>query len=187
MRFEPLPSGQGFEFEWEVVGGNIPTNYQGAVQKGVVQSMERGIVAGNLAVDIRAVCFDGKYHDVDSSDMAFMTAASMAFKNITKEGDPVIMEPIVTVKVTVPEANMGDVMGDFSSRRGRVLGSSSIKNRAVVEAQVPLAEMFTYSRELRSMTGGRGVFEMEFARYETVPREIQEKLIQEYEKSRTED
>ena len=187
MRFEPNTEGAGFEFNWEVVGGNIPTNYQSAVEKGVVQAMERGIIAGNRAVDIKAGCFDGKYHDVDSSDMAFMIASSMAFRQIAPKADPVILEPIVRVKVTVPEGNMGDVMGDFSSKRGRVLGSTSVKNRAIVEAQVPLAEMYTYSRELRSMTGGRGVYEMEVMGYETVPREIQEKLIEAHERSKTED
>ncbi len=187
MTFEPNDEGAGFEFDWKVVGGNVPTNYQSAVQKGVVQAMERGIVAGNPAVDIKAICFDGKYHDVDSSDMAFMIASSMAFRQITRQANPVIMEPIVKVKVTVPEGNMGDVMGDFSSKRGRVLGSSSIKNKAIVEAHVPMSEMFTYSRELRSMTGGRGVYSMELAHYEQVPREVQDKLIDEYEKSKTED
>ncbi|MCX7046753.1 MAG: elongation factor G [Candidatus Sumerlaeota bacterium] len=187
MRFEPNTTGSGFEFDWEVVGGNIPSNYQGAVEKGIVSSMERGIIAGYQAVDIKAFCFDGKYHDVDSSDMAFQIAARMAFRNITKEGLPVILEPIVNVKVTVPEGNMGDVMGDFSGRRGRVQGSTSLRGKAIVEAQVPMAEMYTYSRELRSMTGGRGSFEMDFSHYEIVPREIQDKLIAAHEKSRTEE
>ena len=187
MRFEPNVQGGGFDFAWEVVGGNIPTNYQSAVQKGVVQAMERGIIAGYPAVDIKAACFDGKYHDVDSSDMAFMIASSMASRNITREANPIILEPIVNVKVVVPEGNMGDVMGDFSSKRGRVLGSSTNKGKAIVEATVPMAEMFTYSRELRSMTGGRGFYEMDFARYEQVPREIQDKLIEAYEKSKTEE
>jgi len=186
LRLEPNTSGGGFEFKWEVVGGNIPTNYQGAVEKGIIAAMERGIVAGNPAVDIKAACFDGKYHDVDSSDMAFQIAATMAFRQVAREADPIVLEPIASVKVTVPDSNMGDVMGDFSSKRGRVLGSSSLKGKAVIEALVPMSEMFTYSRELRSMTGGRGNYEMKFDHYEQVPREIQQQLIEAYERSKTE-
>lgn len=187
MRLEPNTEGAGLEFLWEVVGGNIPTNYSSACEKGIMQALERGIVAGYTVIDIKAIVHDGKYHDVDSSDMAFMIAAAQAFRSVAQQAQPIILEPIAIAKVTVPEANMGDVMGDFSSKRGRVLGSSNARGKATVEAQVPMAEMFEYSRELRSMTGGRGVFELTAAHYEPVPREIQQQLIAEHEKAKEED
>ncbi|MBX7245024.1 MAG: elongation factor G [Candidatus Sumerlaeaceae bacterium] len=177
LRLEPLPEGSGFQFEWEIVGGVIPTKFQPSVEKGLVQAMERGIIAGNRAVDIKVSCYDGSYHTVDSSDMAFQVAASKGFKNIAKLAGPIILEPIYKVKVTVPEQYMGDVMGDLNSKRGRILGMNAEGHKQVIEALVPLAEMFEYSKQLRSFTQGRGTFEMAYHHYERVPGEIQEKIV----------
>jgi elongation factor G len=177
VRLEPLPEGEGFEFGWEVVGGVVPTKYQGAVEKGLRQAMERGIISGHRAVDIRAVCYDGSYHSVDSSDMAFQVAASKAFRLVAKEAAPVILEPIERLRVRVPEGLMGDVMGDLSSRRGRILGTENSGRFVTIEALMPLAETFEYSRHLRSLTAGRGTFEMEHDHYERVPADLQAKLV----------
>jgi elongation factor G len=177
LRLEPLPEGSGFQFEWQIVGGVIPTKFQPSVEKGIVQAMERGVLAGYPVVDIKAVCYDGKDHPVDSSDMAFQIAASKGFKNVAKEANPILLEPIYKVKITVPEQYMGDVMGDLNSRRGRILGMTSQGRKQVIEALVPLAEMFEYSRQLRSMTQGRGTYEMVFDHYERVPAEVQAKVV----------
>jgi len=142
-----------------------------------VQAMERGIIAGCPAVDIKATCYDGSHHSVDSSDMAFQVAASKGFKNVAKQANPILLEPIYKVKVTVPEQYMGDVMGDLNSRRGRILGMGAVGRKQVIEAMVPLAEMFEYSKQLRSITQGRGTFEMTYDHYERVPAEIQEKVV----------
>jgi elongation factor G len=177
IRLEPLAEGEGFEFGWEVVGGVVPTKYQGAVEKGVKQAMERGIISGHRAVDIRAVCYDGTHHPVDSSDMAFQMAASKAFKLVAREAGPVILEPIERLHVRIPEALMGDVLGDLSSRRGRVLGTENSGRFVTIVALVPLAETYEYSRHLRSLTAGRGTFEMQHNHYERVPADIQAKLV----------
>jgi len=177
IRLEPLPEGSGFEFGWEVVGGVVPTKYQPSVEKGIAQALEKGIVSGHRAVDIKAVCYDGSYHNVDSSDMAFQVAASKAFKNVAKDAVPVILEPVYKAKITVPEAYVGDVMGDLNSRRGRILGISSEKRNQVIEAHVPQAEIANYSRDLRSITQGRGKFEAIYDHYDRVPANLQEKLI----------
>lgn len=187
MKLEPRPRSAGFEFEWAIVGGAIPGKYEPSVEKGIVEAMERGIVAGNQAVDIKAICYDGKYHAVDSSDMAFKIAGRMAFRNIAKECGPIILEPIYHVKVTVPEEFMGDVMGDISGKRGRIAGNAQEGKKVIVEADVPLAEMFEYSRQLRSMTHGRGTFEMEFHHYEPVPAHVQQQIIDSAEKIKDED
>ncbi len=177
LRLEPLPEGSGFQFEWQIVGGVIPTKFQPSVEKGIVQAMEKGVLAGYPVVDVKAICYDGKDHPVDSSDMAFQIAASKGFKNVAKEANPILLEPIYKVKVTVPEQYMGDVMGDLNSRRGRILGMTSHGRKQVIEALVPLAEMFEYSKQLRSMTQGRGTYEMVFDHYERVPAEIQAKVV----------
>ena len=187
MRLEPMPEGSEFEFDWEVVGGNIPTKFKPSVEKGVVEALDRGAVAGYRAVDIKAACFDGKYHEVDSSDMAFKIASIMAFRQIAKTCNPIILEPIYDLVVTVPEANMGDIMGDLSSRRGRIQGTESKGRKAIVKAHVPLAEMFTYTQDLRSMTQGRGSYELTFSRYERVPGEIQAKIVEEAAKRKEEE
>lgn len=177
LRLEPLPEGSGFQFEWQIVGGVIPSKFQPSVEKGILQAMEKGVLAGYPVVDVKAICYDGKDHPVDSSDMAFQIAASKGFKNVAKQANPILLEPIYKVKVTVPEQYMGDVMGDLNSRRGRILGMTSQGRKQVIEALVPLAEMFEYSKQLRSMTQGRGTYEMTFHHYERVPAEIQAKVV----------
>ncbi len=178
IRFEPLPEGSGFEFVWEIVGGAIPTNYKSAVEKGLVESLERGVISGHTTVDVKATCYDGTYHAVDSSDMAFKVAASLAFKNIIPNCGPIILEPIYKATITVPEDYTGDIMGDLNGRRGRILGMNPIGRKQVVEAHVPLSELYTYGRQLNSISQGRGVWEMEFDHYDRVPSDVQEKIIQ---------
>lgn len=187
VRFEPLPEGSGFEFVWEIVGGVIPTNFKSAIEKGLVETMARGILAGAPTVDIRAACYYGSYHDVDSSDMAFKLAAALAFKNVIPKCGPILLEPINKVKITIPEEYMGDVMGDINSRRGRILGMNPSGRKQVIEALVPLSELYTYSRQLNSLTQGRGIYEMEYDHFERVPSEVQEKVIAEYAKRKEEE
>jgi elongation factor G len=179
LRLEPVSRGAGFEFSWEIVGGVIPSKYEPSVQKGIIEAMEKGVVAGYRVVDVKATCYDGTYHSVDSSDIAFKIAASMAFRKVALEANPILLEPIMNLKVTVPESFMGDVMGDLSAKRGRIMGNLPHGRKIVIEGQVPLAEMFAYSKELRSMTQGRGVYEMTFSHYEQVPSNLQEKIIAE--------
>ena len=187
VRFEPLPEGSGFEFVWEVVGGVIPTNFKSAIEKGLVETALHGILAGAPTVDFRAACYYGSYHDVDSSDMSFKVAASLAFKNVIPNCGPILLEPINKIKITVPEEYMGDVMGDLNSRRGRILGMTPSGRKQVIEALVPLAEIYTYSRQLNSITQGRGIYEMEYDHFERVPNEVQEKVVAEYAKRREEE
>ncbi|MGI8908013.1 MAG: elongation factor G [Candidatus Sumerlaeaceae bacterium] len=177
IKLEPLPEGSGFEFAWAVVGGAVPTKYQPSVEKGLHQALERGIISGHRAVDIKAVCYDGSYHTVDSSDMAFQVAASKAFKNVAKQAGPIILEPIFRLKVNVPEQYMGDVMGGLNSKRGKILGMDSEGRRQIITAHVPQSEIFEYSKELRSITQGRGTFEAEYHHYERVPADLQAKII----------
>jgi len=179
IRIEPLERSKGFEFVDQIVGGVVPSKYVPAVEKGLVEAMEEGVLAGYKVVDIRATLYDGSYHEVDSSDMAFKIAASMAFKKAFMEAKPVLLEPIMNITVTVPEEYLGDVMGDLSGKRGKILGIDSKGHLQVVRAQVPLAELYKYSTTLRSMTQGRGMFESEFSHYEEVPREIAQKIIEE--------
>jgi elongation factor G len=187
VRFEPLPEGSGFEFEWGIVGGVIPTNYQSAVEKGLVESLRKGVLAGAQTVDLKAICYDGSYHAVDSSDMAFKVAASLAFKNVVPKCAPILLEPIYKLTVTVPEEYMGDVMGDLNGRRGRIQGMEAGGKTQVITAQAPLAELHTYGRALNSLTQGRGVFDMEFDHYERMPGEAQEKVVAEAKKQMTEE
>jgi elongation factor G len=177
IKFEPLPEGSGFEFEWAIVGGVIPTNYHSAVEKGLVETMVRGVLAGSQTVDLKAICYDGSYHSVDSSDMAFKVAASLAFKSVIPKCGPILLEPIYKLTVSVPEEYMGDVMGDLNGRRGRIQGMEAQGRTQVIQAQAPLSELHTYGRALNSLTQGRGVFEMEFHHYERMPAEAQEKVI----------
>lgn len=179
IRFEPNERGAGFQFSWEVVGGVVPTKYAPAIEKGLVEAIQRGLLSGCPMVDVKAACYDGTYHNVDSSEMAFKVAASMAFKSVAPNAGPIIMEPIMNVTIRIPEEYMGDIMGDMNSKRGRIMGMEAVGKYQVVKAQVPLAEMFTYSRELRSMTQDRGTFEMEFSHYEQTPMEVQQKIIEE--------
>jgi elongation factor G len=177
IKMEPLPRGSGFEFVDDIFGGSIPKNYIPAVEKGIREAAERGYLAGFPVVDFRAVLYDGKYHDVDSSDMAFKIAGSLAFKEAMKQAKPALLEPIMNVEVYAPDQFSGDIMGDLSSRRGRISGSEVRGQNVVVKAQVPLAEMLSYANDLTSMTQGRASYSMEFSHYDFVPSEQAEKVI----------
>jgi elongation factor G len=177
LRLEPLSRGQGFEFEDEIVGGVVPGKYIPAVEKGVVEILKEGVLAGYPVVDVRVVLHYGSYHNVDSSEMAFKIAASQAFRRGFMEAKPVLLEPIHNLEVKVPEDAMGDVMGDISGRRGKILGMETIGHNQVIRAQVPASELHKYATILRSMTGGRGVFKASMSHYEEVPREQAEKIV----------
>ena len=177
IEFGPNEEGKGFEFENAIVGGVVPREYIPAVQAGLVDSLDRGVLAGYPLVDIKAKLFDGSYHDVDSNEMAFKIAASMALKNAASKCKPVILEPIMKVEVVIPEDYLGDIMGDITSRRGRVEGMEARGNTQMVKAMVPLSEMFGYATSLRSNTQGRGTFSMHFDHYEEVPKSISEEII----------
>ena len=187
IEFSPLARGEGFQFEDKIVGGVVPKSYIPAVEKGLKEAYLKGVLAGYPAVDFKASLFFGSYHEVDSSEMAFKIAASMAFKKGMAEASPILLEPIMNVEVVVPEDYLGDVMGDFNSRRGKILGIDSRGRLQVVKAQVPLAEMFRYAIILRSMTSGRGNFTMELSHYEEVPHDITKKIIAESEVQEDED
>lgn len=188
IEFEPLPRGESFEFVDKIFGGAVPRNYIPAVEKGLIEAMEVGVLAGFPAVDIRATLYDGSYHNVDSSEMAFKIAASLAYKKGMADSKPVILEPIVNVEVRVPEAFMGDIMGDMNSRRGRIMGMDPQDDGTqVIKAQAPLAEMYKYPVDLRSMTQGRGEFTMAYSHYEEVPANIAEKIIEEAKREREEE
>jgi elongation factor G len=178
--------GEGFEFVDKIVGGVIPRNFIPAVEKGIVEAMAEGFLAGYPMVDVQAKLYDGKYHPVDSSDMAFKIAGSIGFKAAVEKAQPVLLEPIMNVEVTVPEENVGDIIGDMNSRRGRVLGTNPRGHYSVVSAEVPLAEMLSYAPDLTSMTGGRGDYTMEFLRYEQVPSHLTQKVIDQAAKEREE-
>jgi elongation factor G len=180
LRIEPLARGKQFEFVDAIVGGVVPGKFVPAVEKGVVATMEQGVIAGYQMIDVRATIYDGSYHTVDSSEQAFKTAGSLAFKAAVEKANPVLLEPIVNLKVKVPEEFMGDVMGDLSGRRGKIQGTETQGRFAVVSAQVPMAELYKYSTTLRSMTQGRGSHTREFSHYEEVPREIADKIIAEH-------
>ncbi|WP_445492908.1 elongation factor G [Niallia sp. 03133] len=177
IEFAPNDEGKGFEFENAIVGGVVPREYIAPVQAGLEDALDRGVLAGYPLVDIKAKLFDGSYHDVDSSEMAFKIAASMALKNAASKCSPVILEPVMKVEVIIPEEYMGDIMGNITSRRGRVEGMEARGNAQVVRAMVPLSEMFGYATNLRSSTQGRGVFSMTFDHYEEVPKSISEEII----------
>ena len=178
LEVEPLPRGEGFEFVDKVVGGVIPRGFIPAVEKGVVESMKEGELAGSPIVDMRVTVYDGSHHPVDSSEMAFKIAASMGLKKAIEQANPVLLEPIMTVHITVPEENVGDVIGDMNSRRGKVLGMEPKGKMNQVNAEVPLAEMLSYAPDLRSMTGGRGDYTMDFLRYEEVPAHLAQKIME---------
>jgi elongation factor G len=177
LRIEPLEPGSGFEFVDEIKGGVIPKEYIPAVGKGAEEAAEKGVLAGYPIVDVRVACFDGSYHDVDSSEMAFKIAGSMGFKEGAAKAAPVILEPIMAVEVVCPDEYMGDVMGDLSGRRGRVTGMEGRGSAQVIGAQVPLANMFGYSTDLRSSTQGRATYTMVFSHYEQVPRALAEEIV----------
>ena len=180
MRFGPSGNlNEPYEFEEEVVGGSVPKNYFPAVEKGVAESCDRGPLAAYPVVGVKAVLYDGSYHPVDSSEMAFKTAARQAFRQGFMEAGPVLMEPIVALHVTVPDTYTGDVMGDLNKRRGRVLGMTPLPGgKQKIDADVPQMELFDYCNILRSMTGGRGYYSYEFARYEQAPADVQSAEVQ---------
>ncbi|WP_251553878.1 elongation factor G [Neobacillus muris] len=177
IEFSPNEEGKGFEFENGIVGGVVPREYIPAVEAGLKDALERGVLAGYPMVDIKARLFDGSYHDVDSSEMAFKIAASLALKNAASKCQPVILEPVMRVEVVIPEEYLGDIMGQITARRGRVEGMEARGNAQVVRSMVPLSEMFGYATALRSSTQGRGVFSMHFDHYEEVPKSISEEII----------
>jgi elongation factor G len=178
IQFEPRPRSAGFEFVDAVVGGVIPRNFIPAVEKGIIEAMGKGVLAGFPSVDFRATLDFGSYHTVDSSEMAFKIAASLAFKKGMAEAQPVLLEPIMKVTVTSPDDCTGDIMGDLNSRRGRVLGMDTKGKNQIITANVPLADILTYAPDLNSMTGGRGVYSMEFSHYDEVPAQIAAKIVE---------
>ena len=184
LEFEPLPHGAGFEFVDKIVGGSIPRNYIPSVEKGIVEAMIHGILAGYPTTDFRATVYDGSYHEVDSSDMAFKIAASMGFKKGMEMSQPTLLEPIMKVEVIVPEEFVGDIMGDMNSRRGKIMGVEAKGSNQIVKAVVPMAEMLKYAPDLRSMTGGRGTFTMEYSHYEEVPAHIAPKIVEQANRER---
>jgi elongation factor G len=177
LEVDPLPRGEGLVFEDKIVGGVVPRQYIPAVEKGVLEAALQGGLAGFKVVDVKVKLYDGSYHTVDSSEMAFKIAAAMAFRGAMEQATPVLLEPIMTIEVIVPEDFMGDIMGDLNSRRGRIQGMIPGEGMQTIKAQVPMAEMFTYAIELRSMTQGRGAFNMTFSHYEEVPHQESEKII----------
>ncbi len=177
LRVEPLPHGAGFEFVDQIVGGAIPRSYIPAVEKGVLEAMRRGELGGYPVVDVRVTVFDGKHHAVDSSEMAFKIAGSLGMRAALAKANPVLLEPIMTVSVTVPKQYVGDVMGDLSGRRGHPLGMEAIGEFEIVRAEVPMSEMLSYAQELRAMTGGQGEYTMDFARYEEVPGHLVDRAV----------
>jgi len=177
IKVEPLVRGAGFEFVNDIFGGSIPKNYIPAVEKGIVDAAAKGYLAGYPVVDFRVILFDGSYHEVDSSEIAFKLAGSKGFKKCMEQAKPCLLEPIMNVEITVPENNAGDIMGNLNGRRGRVQGMDPMGGSTVIKAQVPLAEMLTYASDLTSMTQGRGTYSMEYSHYEIVPQPIADKIV----------
>jgi elongation factor G len=177
IKMEPLPRGGKFEFVNDIFGGAIPKNYIPAVEKGIVDSAQRGYLAGYPVVDFRVILYDGSYHDVDSSEMAFKIAGSLAFKKAMEQAKPALLEPIMNVEVYAPDQYSGDLIGDLNGRRGRIQGMETRGHSQVIKAQVPMAEMLSYASALTSMTQGRGSFSMEFSHYDIVPSHIADKVV----------
>jgi len=179
VEFSPLPRGEGFQFEDRIVGGVIPRQYIPAVEKGIFESAQDGFLAGYPLVDFKAAVYDGSFHTVDSSEMAFKVAGSMALKKAMESAKPTLLEPIMNMKITVPEETMGDVIGDLNSRRGKVVGVEPKANSQIIRAVVPMSEVLAYASDLRSMTSDRGLFTMEFSHYEEVPGHLSQKIVSE--------
>ena len=173
----PLERGEGFEFDEALTGMNVPRSFVPAVEKGLHDAIKSGILAGYPVVDLKVRFYDGKSHDVDSSEMAFKIAASMCFKKALQDANPILLEPIMKMEITVPEEVMGDVMGDLNGRRGRVMGMDTQGRYQVIKAKVPMAEVLKYALDLNSITGGRGTFQMEHSHYEEVPAQLAEKVV----------
>ncbi len=187
IKMEPLTRGEDFSFADEIFGGSIPQNYRPAVEKGIQEARRRGYLAGYPVVDFKVRLLDGQYHEVDSSEMAFKIAGSLAFKDAMANAKPTILEPVMKVEINTTEEFTGDIMGDLSHRRGRPQGMDAVNGAQVIKALVPMSEMLEYDRHLRAMTQGRSSFHMEFSHYEEVPRLVQDKLIAEYQKHRKEE
>lgn len=185
IKVEPLERGKGFEFVDQIFGGAIPKNYIPSVEKGVLEKMADGVIAGYPVVDIKVILYDGSYHEVDSSDMAFKIAARMALQKAVLDGNPCILEPIMDVEIKVPEEYLGGVMGDINSRRGRIMGFEKEGKYQKIKAQIPLAEMYGYTMDLRSLTKGAGKYTMKLSHYEELPPHLAQPLIDEYQKSKT--
>lgn len=180
ISIEPLPRGAGFEFVDKIVGGAIPRQYIPAVEKGIIEAMHEGVVAGYQTVDLRVTLFDGSYHTVDSSEMAFKIAGSMAIKKAVQDAKPVLLEPIMKTEITIPEESLGAIIGDLNSKRGKVQGvEPQAGGNQKINALVPMAEMLTYANQLHSLTSGRGLYSMEFSHYEEVPAHLAQKIIAE--------
>ena len=177
IKIEPLPAGTGYQFEDKIVGGAIPKEYIQPINNGIQEAKQNGVVAGYETVDFKITVFDGSYHDVDSSEMAFKIAGSMAFKEAAKKADPVLMEPIMKVQVELPDEYLGNVMGNLTSRRGMLQGTENAFGNTIINAEVPLSEMFGYATDLRSSTQGRGIFNMEFSHYAEVPKFVADKIV----------
>src|SRR3989344_1036840 len=178
LRVEPKDRGAGFEFIDEIKGGIIPQEYIPAVEKGVKEAMDKGVVAGYPLVDFSAALFDGSFHEVDSSEIAFKIAGSMALQSAVKRANPIILEPIMKLEVVLPQNFFGDVIGDLASRRGKIEETKDRLNLKVIDAKAPLSEMFGYATSLRSLTEGRGTFTMEFDHYEEVPKNIAQEIVE---------
>jgi len=177
IKMEPLPRGAGFEFVNDIFGGAIPRNFIPAVEKGIIEAAHKGYLAGYPVVDFRVILFDGSYHDVDSSELAFKIAGSFAFKKCMEQAKPCLLEPIMNVEITVPENYSGDIMGNLNGRRGRIQGMDAKGGSTAIKAQVPLAEMLTYASDLTSMTQGRGTYSMEYSHYDPAPQQIADKIV----------
>jgi elongation factor G len=187
IRIRPRARGEGYEFINKIVGGSIPGKFIPAVDKGVREASGRGVIAGYPVVDFEVECYDGSYHSVDSSEMAFKVAGSMAFRKVAREAKPILLEPIMTVTVRVPEDYMGEVIGDLNQRRGRILGMDADGHWQEVKAQVPLAELYKYSTSLRSLTQGKGLHSRELHGYEPVPNDVTAKIVADAEARKEED
>jgi len=182
-----MPRGKGYEFVDAIVGGVVPGRFIPAVEKGLKEIMTKGILTGSKVVDVRVTLFDGTFHAVDSDEVSFKIAASQAFKKGFLEAKPMLLEPIYDINVKIPEKYMGDVMGDISGKRGKIQTMDSDESFQIIKAKVPLAELHKYSTHLRSLTSGRGMFEMSFSHYEEVPKETEAKVIEEYQKHKEEE
>jgi elongation factor G len=177
VKIEPQEPASGYEFVNAIVGGVVPKEYIGAVDKGIKEQMENGVIAGYPVVDVKVTLYDGSYHDVDSSEMAFRIAGSMAFRDGAQKANPVLLEPIMKVEVVTPDEYMGDVMGDLNRRRGLPQGMDDSPSGKVIRAEVPLAEMFGYATDLRSMSQGRATYSMEFQKYAEVPQNVADSVL----------
>ncbi|MCD6220039.1 elongation factor G, partial [Candidatus Calescamantes bacterium] len=182
LELTPRGRGEGFEFVNKIVGGAIPARFIPSVEKGVREAMGKGPLAGYPVVDIQVTCYDGSFHPVDSSDIAFQIAGSMAFKNAYPQANPTLLEPIMKAEIKIPEEYLGDITGDLNARRGKILSIDAEGRKRVVKVLVPLAELHRYAIDLKSMTQGRGTFTMEFSHYEEVPAHLQTKIIEEAKK-----